>query len=190
MESKMPPKAKITKEKIVTAALSLVQAYGENALNARSIAKALNCSTQPIFSNFSSMESLRQEVIASAEALYQTYAEKECENADYTPYKAYGMAYIRFAVEQRQLFQLLFMRDRTKEGYFQENALNDLMTGMVQSQTGASEDTAKLFHLEMWAFVHGIATIVATGYLELPSDIISKMITDEYQGLMHRHGVK
>jgi hypothetical protein len=61
---------------------------------------------------------------------------------------------------------------------------------MVQSQTGASEDTAKLFHLEMWAFVHGIATIVATGYLELPSDIISKMITDEYQGLMHRHGVK
>ena len=186
----MPPKGKITKEKIVSTALSLVQAQGEGTFNARNIARALNCSTQPVFSNFSSMESLRQEVIAAAERLYQTYAEREQANPDFPPYKAYGMAYIRFAVEQKQLFQLLFMRDRSTEELPQTSSLDDLMTGMVQSQTGASEDVAKLFHLEMWAFVHGIATIVATGYLELPADIISKMLTDEYQALMHRHGVK
>ena len=31
----------------------------------------------------------------------------------YPPYKASGMAYIRFAKEEKELFKLLFMRDRS-----------------------------------------------------------------------------
>ena len=51
----MPPKIKITKEEIIKTALELVRTSGEQSINARTVAGALNCSTQPIFSNFSSM---------------------------------------------------------------------------------------------------------------------------------------
>ena len=42
---------------------------------------------------------------------------------------------------------------------------------------------AKLFHLEIWAYVHGIATMIATNYMEFEFSFVSKMITDMYQGL-------
>ena len=51
----MPPKVKITKEDIIKTSLELIKKYGVESVNARAIAKELNCSTQPIFSNFSSM---------------------------------------------------------------------------------------------------------------------------------------
>ena len=52
MEVYMAPKVKITGEDIVKAAVELVRVRGEKAINAREIAAALNCSTQPIFTNF------------------------------------------------------------------------------------------------------------------------------------------
>ena len=55
----MPPKIRITKEDIVNTAIQLIKANGENALNARAIASALKCSTQPIFSNFTTIEDLQ-----------------------------------------------------------------------------------------------------------------------------------
>ena len=51
----MPPKVKITKEDIIQKALEIVRTNGEQALNARSIASALNCSTQPVFFNFATI---------------------------------------------------------------------------------------------------------------------------------------
>ncbi|MBQ4120914.1 MAG: TetR/AcrR family transcriptional regulator [Clostridia bacterium] len=94
----MPPKVKVTKEDIIKTTLSLVREQGDAALNARNIANALGCSTQPIFSNFSTMDALRQAVIDEARKLFGDYINREVESGIYpTPYKASGMAYIRFA---------------------------------------------------------------------------------------------
>ena len=93
----MPPKIKVTKQDILQTATELVRQNGESAINARSIAKALNCSTQPIFSNFASMEELRTILLAQAQAMMQDYIERETASGLYPPYKASGMAYFRFA---------------------------------------------------------------------------------------------
>ena len=111
----MPPKIKVTKENILSAAVELVRECGAEALNARALAKKLGSSTQPIFSNYTSMEELKQEVIKSAEGIYKNYLNADMEKGEYPPYKASGMSYIRFAGEQQELFKLLFMRDRTDE---------------------------------------------------------------------------
>lgn len=55
----MPPKIKVTRESIVATAVDLVRSEGAQALNARRIAAALGCSTQPIFSNFAVMDELK-----------------------------------------------------------------------------------------------------------------------------------
>ena len=93
----MPPKVKITKEDIIKAALDLARENGEATLNARSIAAALGCSTQPIFSNFSSMEELEEEVIKAAYEIYREFLKNEAEGGKYPQYKSFGMAYIRFS---------------------------------------------------------------------------------------------
>ena len=182
----MPPKVKITKEDIVQAGLEIVRRDGETGLNARSIAAVLGCYTQPVFSNYDSMDELRLAVLAGAEGVYACYMQQEIESGKYPDYKASGMAYIRFAKEEKNLFRMLYMRHRTYEQTLNEAHLFDQMEEIVQDSTGLERDRARLFHLEMWAFVHGIAAMMATGYQELDMELVSTMITDAYQGLNHR----
>lgn len=179
----MPPKTRITKADIINTAVDIVRKNGETALNARNIAAALNCSTQPVFSNFATMDDLRLAVVEAADALCGEYMKREVESGEYPPYKANGMAYIRFAKEEKELFKLLYMRDRTNEVIPDETDTGSQMESIVQKNTGLEDLDAKLFHLEMWAYVHGIATMIATGYFHLDWDLISRMLTDSYQGL-------
>ena len=158
----MPPKVKVTKEDIIHTAVTIVRNSGAQAINARTVAAALNCSTQPVFSNFATMEELRLAVVEQADCLCQAYMRREMESGKYPAYKASGMAYIRFAKEEKELFKLLYMRDRSGEMIPEEAGLTDEMQTMVQNNTGLDETVAKLFHLEMWAFVHGIAAMIAT----------------------------
>lgn len=183
----MPPKVKVTKEDIVNAAVETVRANGEQALNARSVALSLQCSTQPIFSNFENMEMLRSAVVEAAEKIYEEYMDKEVQSGIYPVYKASGMAYIRFAKEEKELFKLLYMRDRSHEPVPEETDLGNEMEDIVHNNTGLNKMQSKLFHLEMWAYVHGIASMFATGYLNLDWDLVSKMLTDAYQGLKKQY---
>lgn len=182
----MPPKVKITKEEITKTAIQLVKAKGMQSLNARAIAKALNCSTQPIFSNFNGMEELQEATLNCAYELYLDFLKSEAESGKYPHYKAFGMAYIRFAKEEKELFKLLFMRDR--EGC--ELAPSQDFTSsieLIMKNNAISKEKAELLHLEMWSCVHGIAVMFATSFLSLDWDLISNILTDVYQGTRAIH---
>lgn len=182
----MPPKVKITRQEIVAATLSLLREQGEQTMNARTIAAALGCSTQPIFSNFSSLDELQEAVYAAAYDHYLGFLTREMESGKYPPYKAFGMAYIRFAAEEKQLFRVLFMCDR--KGKEQLPSLDYTQSvDMIMKANGISRTEAELWHLEMWCFVHGIGTILATSYLALDPELISSMLTDVYVGLRTKY---
>ena len=182
----MPPRLKVTREDIIAAALDIVRKNGENALNARSIASQLGCSTQPIFSNFDSMEELETTVIDAAYEQYWLFLEDEAKSEKYPKYKALGMAYIRFAREERELFKLLFMRDRTGE-VISPSADFEEAVRMMMNANGMTKDKATLMHLEMWTCVHGIGVMFATSFLSLDWDVISNILTDVYMGIRARH---
>ena len=186
----MPPKVKTTKEDIINAAVEIVRNDGAQAINARTIAAALACSTQPIFSNFATMDELRLAVVAKADSMFQEYMQHEIQSGEYPVYKATGMAYIRFAKEEKELFKLLYMRDRSNEFAPEVSALDEKMETIVRENTGLDEMEMKLFHFEMWAYVHGIATMFATGFLDFDWELVSKMLTDSYQGLRKQFGME
>lgn len=183
----MPPKVKIAKNNIITASLDVIRENGAEALNARAVAKKLNCSTQPIFSNYSTMKDLRNDVMQSAKQLYQQYIERGMKDSVYPPYKASGIAYIKFAKEEKELFKLLFMRDRSQEEVKEEREEISDLINLISSNTGMSLDDAYMFHIEMWIYVHGIATMIATAYLDWEWDTISMMLTDAYEGMRARY---
>ena len=181
----MPPKVKVTKDDIIKIALEMCRKNGKEAINARSIAAALGCSTQPIFSNFKSMEELDESVITRAYGIYLEFLKNEEMSGKYPRYKAFGMAYIRFAKEEKELFKLLFMRDR-KEKLLLPTYDFEESVKMIIEANGLKKEKAELMHLEIWACAHGIATMLATSFLELDSDLISTVMTDVYQGVRTR----
>lgn len=183
----MPPKCKFTPEEVVQAALDMTREGGIGCVTARAVGARLNSSSKVIFSLFQNMEELQGAVIRAANDLYQSYLRKDMSSGRYPVYKASGMAYIRFAREERELFKLLFMRDRTGEPV--DHGAEELkpLIELIQKNTGLSEQQAYLFHLEMWVYVHGIATMIATAYLEWDWDMISTMVTDAYEGMRSRY---
>ena len=149
----MPPKAKVTREAVVRAAVKVVQKRGAAALNARAVAGELGVSTQPVFSNYNSMGELRAEVLEKANALYQSYLAREMEAGE--------------------------LPESTEE-------LRPLIA-LIQKNTGLSEEEATRFHISMWVYVHGIAAMTATAYLDLAWADIDEMLTDAYLGLRERY---
>lgn len=183
----MSPKFLFTKEQIVAAALTITRRAGPAGLTARALAAELGCSVKPIFSLFKSMEDVQQAVLTAADALYQAAIETEMRRGDYPPYKASGMAYIHFAREEKELFKLLFMRDRSGEPIVEDRESIRPLLALIRKSLGISEDAARRFHLEMWLFVHGIATMLATSYLNWDDALISDVLTDAYQGMRYRY---
>ncbi len=179
----MAPKVKFTKEEIIKTALDIISEGGAEALTARSLAARLGSSAKPIFGYFSGMDELMIEVMAAANALYNSYLKTDMSEGKYPTYKASGMAYIRFAREERELFKLLFMRDRSGEVITDGREEIRPIINIIMKNLGIGEEEAYLLHLELWVYVHGIATMIATSYLDWDMEFISSSLSDVYNGL-------
>lgn len=186
----MPPKSKLSKEDILLAAVSIVREQGIDNLNARGLAARLQCSTQPVFSNYEGMEQLKADVKKYAHSVYLNYLHQEITSGAYPAYKASGMGYIRFAKEEPEFFKMLFMCHRSEaDAHSGEEELKPILK-IIQQTTGLSYEMARLLHLEMWVFVHGVAAMLVTSYLNWDWEFISQMLTDVYQGLANRMQVR
>lgn len=178
----MPPIPKYKKEEITSVAFELVRENGYDMLTARDLAKKLNTSTRPIFTAFENMDELKKQIIYKTAALFEEYKTNEIKKEEYPEYKASGMAYIRFAKEEKNLFKLLFMRDRTSEKDIEELSFSDEVDLITQTLSLSTEDATN-FHIKMWIVVHGFATILATGYCDLDFETISKTISEIYNAI-------
>lgn len=187
----MPPKFRFTREEIIDAALALTAEGGPKAVTARALAARLGSSAKPIFGLFENMEELQHAVLAAAFEKYNRFIAAEMARGEYPPYKASGMAYIHFARDERELFKLLFMRERSSEEQ-KRPPQDDVkpLIALICKNTGMSEEQACRLHTEMWLFVHGVATMIATSFLDWGDEDVSRALTDVYKGMLWRKAGK
>ena len=102
----MPPQKRIFREDILEAAADLVRQEGPAALSVRNIAKKLGCSTQPVYSEFENMETLREELTARVR--------ERCLREDAGSYKQVALSFLQFARREKNLFQLVYLRRRVE----------------------------------------------------------------------------
>lgn len=174
----MPPPRKVQREDIINVALEILKKEDIESLNARRIAKELKSSVQPIYHNFENMENLKEAVFKEMYNIYQDYMVKA--SAKKHPYKAMGLAYIRFARDYPNYFKFIFMSktDFTPESLiFNDNIGNDVIRKGMEL-TGFSYEEQKKFHVKVWMFTHGIASLVATNTVKLSEEEIDKLLKD------------
>ena len=73
---------------------------------------------------------------------------KKNKKRRYVPYKASGMAYIRFAKEEKELFKLLFMRDRSGEQIKENPEEMEALIGLIAKQVNIDKEAARFFILK------------------------------------------
>lgn len=180
----MPGIAKIQKEDIINSALELLKESNIDNIQARTLAKKLKCSTQPIFYQFNNMEEIKQEVVKKAIEIYRKYMldihDKE------KPYKNMSRNYLKFAKEEPQLFKLLFMTetDLTPENFMISDEIYNEVSKNIEIQTELKPKLIKEFHLKMWVFTHGIACLIATNVCDFTYEQISKLLLEQYKSMM------
>ncbi len=156
----MARKKEIDKQRILDAAYKLAVRGGIESLTARNIAKAVNCSTQPIYLEFENMQDLRNQVLArisdelKSNTLQQNFTGEPLIDLD--------LSYLYFAKEHVDLFRAMFV-----DGKFGNQMIVDTLMGLgiekFKQQFDAeqySDERLKHIVIANWIAATGLATLL------------------------------
>lgn len=179
----MPPKAKFTRDEIIDEALNIVRAEGLGALTARSLGAKLGSSARPIFTLFQNMDEVQQEVVAAVKRLYAEYVNNGLCQTEMPAFKGVGMQYIRFALAEPKLFQILFMSEHQQKPDV-TNVLPVIddnyhqILSSVQNSYSLNQADSQWLYRHLWIYTHGIAVLCATNMCSFTPEEIGKMLTE------------
>ena len=174
----MAPKNKFTKEEIIEAAMRVVRAKGIDGLTAKTMADELGTSTQPVFTAFGSMDTVRQEVYAAAVRVYDGYADAGLREK--IPFFGVGMQYIRFAREEPELYRFLFLTRAQDQAYSAMHSmqhLQELVRPTLMNVYHIAADEADLYFRDLWFVVHSLSTLIVTGDCPYSDQEIGQILT-------------
>lgn len=180
----MPAKVKATKEMIIDAAFEIARISGVENINARTVSEKLNCSTQPVMYHFATIDELKRAVYKKADCYHSEYLMKRI-NKQNGAMLGIGLNYIRFAIEEPNLFRFLF-----QSNFFSGNTMLELvdaeellpvLLAMQEALKMEMEQTKKVF-LTVFLFAHGYASIIANNTLKYDEKIISSLLERAYRG--------
>lgn len=179
----MPPKTRITKEMIVDAAVEVARQSGYENINARTVSEQLHCSTQPVMYHFSTIDAMKRAAYARVDHMHSEYLMTIAPEQD--PVLEIGLNYIRFAVQQPQLFRFLF-----QSGYARENSLLEMIDSdelkpvldAMQEGSGLGREKTRQVFLTVALFAHGYASIVANNGLEYDEKLVAQHLGRAWNG--------
>ena len=160
----MAPKNKFTREEMVAAALRVVRRKGEDALTAKALAEELGTSTQPVFTCFGTMDTLRAEVLAAAERLFVEYIQKGLREE--IPFLGFGMYYISFAREEPILYRMLLLAPNAGESGGTMDLVDrvgSIVYPRLMEIYRITEPEARRYFRDMWLVAHSVAVLAVTG---------------------------
>lgn len=178
----MPPSVRFSREAVLNSAYQLIRREGPAALNARSVAKELGGSTQPIFRLFTNMDDLKASVIEQAFEDWKHKLSVRMQDSSF-PYLTIGMSYLLFARDEPELFKLLFMRDRVSDGSCTDY---DVSFGipLIENTVQVDVNTARQLYERNWLYCHGLAVAIATKYIPCISECsMRQLLVQSLQGV-------
>lgn len=179
----MARKESITKEYLFQTAFALLREEGIENVTARKLAAKAGCSTQPIFRLYSNMEELWKDLFEESVNFFEEYYHKAI-HYDYTPFVNLGITYIQFAMEEKKLFQMLFLSEN-RYGKSLYEILNGKLSAVGREIAKAKNEGCKnasdLF-MKMWIFIHGSACMSLTGDYDLELQDTIQLLKSAYKG--------
>ena len=185
----MPAAKKVSKDKIIDAAIEVLRDGGFSAINARSVARRLGCSTQPIYLSFQSMEELKAALTERAIEMHTRRVRDSlrAHEGNDSRYSSYGMGFVRFAAEEKQLFRWLYLEGE-QLGPYQNDVLLPEVIDVIVEELGYSEDVARRFHQDMIYFSYGLAVLANTDHLRLTETELREAFRREFRALTALYG--
>ena len=164
--------------------IAIARETGVENITARTVSQRLKCSTQPILYHFSTIDELKRTVYAKADSYHSEYL-MDLKSPQKGVMLGIGMNYIRFAIEEPNLFRFLFQSDyfsgKTLLELIDTDELTPVLSAMQNALGLAMEQTKKVF-LTIFLFAHGYASIIANNTMKYNEEIIKSHLEQAYKG--------
>lgn len=178
----MPRNVQITKEKILTAALDVLIREGYSTVNIKSIARELNCSTQPIAWQFGNMDNMREALTKEA----VTYANKKMMPTSMDCIEAFwqiGYGYINLAFDTPNLFRFVYMGESKNYCRGGFNSIltdkgNAVLIDKLYPYLNISKEQAEMLFQRMIVYTHGMVSLVVAGVLNCTKEQVYSIVKD------------
>ena len=167
----MPSAPKIPKDTILETAFNILVRDGYGEVNIKKVANELNCSTQPISWQFGGMDNFRKALLEYCISYVNkrfNLGEGDIESV------ILGIAdtYVSIAYDMPNLYKYLYMTNQqicrlatvVKE---LKNGNSKIILDLLVNRYNISVEAAKRYLLNMEFYVHGIASYVAVGYIDI-----------------------
>lgn len=178
----MPAKKIVSREAILTCAMELLEKEGSDELNARTLARRLGCSTQPLYLSFSGMEDLRQALLARCRTVQEDYIAREPEKS---LFMRSSLGFLRFVYEKPRLFRFIYFENTFQNTPADRAFINSTVSGIMQAGGYRSREIAERFYYATWFFMYGIAVQLVYGFMTPKWEDIRMMLEDEFAALKH-----
>lgn len=180
-----------TRQQLLAAARDLLVEEGLSGFSMRRVAAACDVSATAIYRHFPDKDALLAQAALEAFRTFGSYLLDGLEAS--TPlarFRKLGRRYFDFALEHRHDYQLIFMTDcrtlgltkldetskREIGGTFQ--LLQDRVAECQRAGVFGPGD-ARSLSAYVWASVHGLASLILTGNLDLGPDDTGKLVTQQ-----------
>lgn len=192
----MPATKKVSREEIIDAAVDVLREGGFDSINARSVAKKLGCSTQPIYLSFQNMEELKAIMSERAIAMHTQHVrdilrkqdDKDSCYSHYSRYSSYGMGFVKFAAEEKQMFRWLYL-DGKQFGPYRNDVLLPEIIQVIVEEFGYKEEIAQNLHQDMMYYSYGLAILANTDHLHMTDTELLEAFRREFRALAAYYGV-
>lgn len=160
------------RDALLAAAAKMLETDGIQNLSLRALAKATGVTQAAPYSHFSDKDEL---LAAVAETGFQKLALQMAEDATGVPTARARIekliaSYIRFATENKALFQVMFGRELADMKRFPTLAMTAgksfaLISAALATRTSGTADT-RFLSVAIWSLCHGLTTLLIDGKLK------------------------
>lgn len=167
----MARKPNFTREKILNCAYEILIEESLKEVTARNIAKKLGASTISIYSTFSSMGELKNELAKKAKNKLFEYTKTHYTDLSLLNI---GMGVCLFAREEKALFRTIFLRESLPKDFIDEVLLDfrkliHSSFRTVDKYSQFTDETVDWIIKKGWLYTQGFATLICTGFYSNPS---------------------
>lgn len=142
---------------ILEAALEMLEQEGSEGLGLRELARRLGVSPAAPYRHFDSRLALLEALAVTGYQRFAKAVKAAAEASPADPLRAMGRAYVRFALDNGNLFRLMFSPELERSGRPSLRMAADAAFASLAEVTAAG---GRLAALKAWAEVHGLAVLL------------------------------
>ncbi len=176
----MPPKQNYSRELVLAAADKIMRERGFEAVNARSLAKELNCSTQPIYSYYATMEALKAELYDYAVSRFMDKVNCHKDDSDFLAFA--NRIFIQTAVQEKHLFRFIYL-SHSCDGESLHELLtkyesNRLILARLCEDYHLTQEIGRTVFYKIWFFIFGISSMLCTNEVNTTDEEIFALVNE------------